>query len=226
MPALVFLSLLRFPGSKRRHLARVSSLVERKSLVLDTGCGNGELIRFLSQTKDCLCVGVDVVDDVLRGTRLPVVRADGAHLPFRDWAFDVVMSHQFMSHVGDPARSLKEQIRVLRPWGRLVMSDENLLSPLTLFDLVFLYPIRTRGRRGGLKWLKGLSKGIVDREYLYGTPQKDEDIRAPFFWNDLFKAMGLTDISFPFKITYLSNTYIVAKKPLEHGSSGLRSIMQ
>jgi hypothetical protein len=92
------------------------------------------------------------------------------------------------------------------------MSDGNLLSPVTVFDLVFLYPLRTRGRSGGLKWLRGLGRGIVYANYKYGTPQKDEEIRTRYYWCGLFHIAGLKAITFPFRVSYIASIYMVATK--------------
>jgi len=172
---------LLFPGWTERHFQRVASLIEENSMVLELGCGSGRLQKFLQQTKDCICVGLDIAPGGFQQNRHLFVHADGVQLPFRDSVFDIVMSHQFMSHVRLPLHSLIEQIRVLKLGGRLIMSDGNLLSPAQVFDLLFLYPIRTRGQRGGFKWMKRVGKGIVYKNYHRGTPQMDEEIRSRFY---------------------------------------------
>jgi ubiquinone/menaquinone biosynthesis C-methylase UbiE len=52
-----------------------------------------------------------------RGARLVQGRAEA--LPFRDGAFDTVVSGLVLCSVGDPARGLAEVHRVLRPGGAL-----------------------------------------------------------------------------------------------------------
>jgi SAM-dependent methyltransferase len=50
--------------------------------------------------------GLDAVGDLLR-------------MPFRDGAFDAVLSTETLEHLTDPADFLRETARVLRPGGRL-----------------------------------------------------------------------------------------------------------
>jgi ubiquinone/menaquinone biosynthesis C-methylase UbiE len=49
---------------------------------------------------------------------LETVPADAEELPFADASFDAVMCVSMLHHVGDRARALAEQRRVLRPGGR------------------------------------------------------------------------------------------------------------
>ncbi len=59
----------------------------------------------------------------------PDVYADGAHLPFRDATFDVVVCLEVIEHVRHPESLVAEVERVLRPGARLWLS------------VPFLYPI-------------------------------------------------------------------------------------
>lgn len=111
---------------------------------------------------------------------------DACHLPFDDETFDVVMSFEFFEHVADLDAAMKEQVRVLKRGGRLVIEQANLLNPFTLFDLVVKYPRRTHGKHGGIKWLFRKGKVVED---LYGTgyAQKDEDVHTKLWWSRKMK---------------------------------------
>jgi SAM-dependent methyltransferase len=49
------------------------------------------------------------------------VVADAHHLPFRDQAFDAVVTFNTFEHLADPVRAASEIHRVLKPGGRLVL---------------------------------------------------------------------------------------------------------
>ena len=51
--------------------------------------------------------------------------ADGAQLPLKDGAADVVIFHTVLSHVVDPAILLAEAVRVLKPGGTLIVCDAD-----------------------------------------------------------------------------------------------------
>ena len=100
--------------------------------VLDVGCGTGRNLPYYSEP--VTVIGVDPAGDVLKraalrapGVRLVQARAE--ELPFRDGAFDTVVSGLVFCSVGDPARGLAEIRRVLTAEGELRMM-EHVRSPV------------------------------------------------------------------------------------------------
>lgn len=101
--------------------------------VLDLGCGAGhELARM--EEDGALAFGVDTSAVMLQASRsrladhdLParLARADGARLPFRDAVFDACRIERVLQHVTDPGAVLAEARRVLRPGGRLGVSEPD-----------------------------------------------------------------------------------------------------
>ena len=49
--------------------------------------------------------------------------ADGASLPFPDDSLDAVFANMYLHHTTDPLAAIREMVRVLRPGGRLVITD-------------------------------------------------------------------------------------------------------
>lgn len=161
--------------------------------ILDVGCGFGtEIIEFANLGANC--VGLEVVETYAKvitvvGKEFKIeVRGDfddGCDLPYENESFDVVMSKNYFEHVKDLDLGIREQIRVLKENGKLIVIDGNLLNPMGLIDLLIAYPLRTRGSYGGLKWLFTRSKV---REKIYSDIQgsswagKDEDIHTIFWW--------------------------------------------
>jgi ubiquinone/menaquinone biosynthesis C-methylase UbiE len=93
---------------------------------LDVGCGTGRGLRFYGPGASV--VGIDPARASLARTarRLPgsrLVQASAEALPFRDGAFDTVVSSLVFCSVSDPARGLAEVKRVLRPDGQLRMLE-------------------------------------------------------------------------------------------------------
>jgi len=73
-------------------------------------------------------IGLDPARDALLAARrrapgVPLVQGDAQALPFRDAAFDTVVSGLAFCSVPDPARGLAEVKRVLRPGGALRMLE-------------------------------------------------------------------------------------------------------
>ena len=94
--------------------------------VLDIGCGTGRnLVLFGSGVR---AIGLDPCPQSLQRTRrrapgVPLVRARAEALPFRDGAFDTVVSGLVFCSVVDVARGLDEVRRVLKPGGVLRMLE-------------------------------------------------------------------------------------------------------
>jgi len=51
--------------------------------------------------------------------------ADGISLPFPDEMLDAVFANMYLHHTADPFAAMREMVRVLRPGGRLVITDMN-----------------------------------------------------------------------------------------------------
>jgi ubiquinone/menaquinone biosynthesis C-methylase UbiE len=98
--------------------------------VLDLGCGTGVLLqRILDRYPGAQVTGVDLslVMVALARRRLPEsVRlevADAEALPFASSSFDLVVSTSSFHFWPAPKQALAELRRVLRPGGRLVITD-------------------------------------------------------------------------------------------------------
>ncbi len=89
--------------------------------VADVGCGLGASTRLLIG-RGVAAVGVDV-DAEAGGRAAPFVVADAARLPFADESFEGVLAECVLSTLADRAQALCEWARVLKPGGRLALTD-------------------------------------------------------------------------------------------------------
>src|SRR5207302_10502003 len=89
---------------------------------LDVGCGTGRNLPLYGG--HARVTGLDPSRDALltarrRAPGVPLVQGDAQALPFRDGAFDTVVSGLVFCSVPEPARGLAEVRRVLTPAGAL-----------------------------------------------------------------------------------------------------------
>ena len=103
-------------------------------LAIEVGSGTGPVTRMMAKrAPHARCVGfepssglVERAKDLADGlANLSFAVADGAALPLKDGAADVVVMHTVLSHVQDPDALLEEAARVLRPAGTLVVCDAD-----------------------------------------------------------------------------------------------------
>lgn len=94
--------------------------------VLDVGCGTGRNLALLP--RGAVAVGLDPSWDAVqrarrRAPQVPLVLGRAEALPFRDAAFDTVLSGLVFCTVPDARRGLDEVRRVLAPHGQLRMLE-------------------------------------------------------------------------------------------------------
>jgi demethylmenaquinone methyltransferase/2-methoxy-6-polyprenyl-1,4-benzoquinol methylase len=94
--------------------------------VLDVATGTGAVALELLRQKDCTVWGVDQSPGMLEvaGRRLPAARvhlveASADALPFEDGRFDALTFTYLLRYVDDPAATLRELARVVRPGGTI-----------------------------------------------------------------------------------------------------------
>ncbi|MER6173025.1 methyltransferase domain-containing protein [Streptosporangium sp. NPDC001681] len=108
--------------------------VEAGDTVLDLGCGTGKPAVRLAKTTGARVVGISVsTEDVAQATALAQAEgvadlvdfrvADAMDLPFEAGSFDAVLALGSILHILDRTHVLKQVARVLRPGGRLVLTD-------------------------------------------------------------------------------------------------------
>ena len=109
-------------------------------VVIDLGCGRGgDLLRALAHVGPTgAVVGVDATPAMVEQARARVathanarvVRGDLAAIPLPDGVADVVVSNCAINHALDKAAVYREVKRLLKPGGRVVVSDVVSEAPL------------------------------------------------------------------------------------------------
>lgn len=119
------------PWFRHIHARLLAGFAPRsQGLVLDVGCGTGELLRAArAQRPDLRLVGVDfsrAMLDQARRKGIEAVQADVHHLPFRSGAADALTSSISFHHYEDPEAAAREMRRVLAPAGEVWIADGSI----------------------------------------------------------------------------------------------------
>jgi ubiquinone/menaquinone biosynthesis C-methylase UbiE/DNA-binding transcriptional ArsR family regulator len=99
---------------------------------LDLGTGTGRVLSLMADRAQ-RCIGVDLSPSMLAVARSNIERAghrnvqlrhgDIYALPVERDGYDVVVIHQVLHYLDDPARAVREAARALRPGGKLLVVD-------------------------------------------------------------------------------------------------------
>lgn len=120
--------------AEARVEAAVMALLGSKRIdsVLDLGTGTGRMLEMLAPQAG-RAVGLDVSPAMLGVARVNLDAAGLKHVQLRQGdayalpadvaGFDLVILHQVLHYLDDPARAVREASRALRPGGRLLVVD-------------------------------------------------------------------------------------------------------
>ena len=97
----------------------IAQLVPMGSRVLDLGCGDGALLAYLQQTRNCTGYGIEIDDAnvlacVKRGVNVVQLNLDEGLALFDDASFDVVLQIDTLQHLRNAEVMLRETVRVGR----------------------------------------------------------------------------------------------------------------
>lgn len=187
------LSLGQDPRWRRMLVAAVEA--RPGDLVLDVATGTGLVAEELARRYGCRLIGLDQSADMLaaaarRRTPVALVRGQAEALPFADRSFDHVTFTYLMRYVDDPASTLRELTRVLRPGGRLAALEFGVPSGWLWSSLWRLYvravlPLAGRvvsGRWGAVGAFLGPSIDAFSRRHPQAAVER--------YWRDA----GLEDV--------------------------------
>jgi demethylmenaquinone methyltransferase/2-methoxy-6-polyprenyl-1,4-benzoquinol methylase len=122
--------LLSFGQDPRWRSFLVSRLEARPAdSVLDVACGTGAVAVEVERQHGCRVTGVDQSPEMLEiarrrlGDRVELVVARAEALPFEDATYDGLTFTYLLRYVDDPAATMRELARVVRPGARVAMLE-------------------------------------------------------------------------------------------------------
>ncbi len=184
-----------------------AGVIEPGDTVLDIGSGSGTdtLIASRLVGKAGKIWALDVTPDMLArlkatleeaGTEnVELIEADAERIPLPDNSVDVVTSNGVLNLVPDKRKAFSEIFRVLKPGGRLQLSD-----------IVIARPVPLGGRSDPKLWAECVVGASVDEDYL-----------------DLFRETGFADVEVLGEFDYFAESPSAETRRIASGL-GARSI--
>jgi demethylmenaquinone methyltransferase/2-methoxy-6-polyprenyl-1,4-benzoquinol methylase len=179
----------------RRTVVRLCALPPGGRL-LDVATGTGDIAyEALRADPAARVVGLDLTPEMMllgrrkqRGRSFPFIEGDGLALPFGDNTFDAAASGFMMRNVVDVKLAFAEQIRVVRPGGRVVCLEITLPRTPIFGQLFRLYFFRLVPLIGGV--LSG------QREAYTYLPQSVAVFPRPPELKQIMASVGLQNVQY------------------------------
>jgi ArsR family transcriptional regulator len=151
--------------------------------VLDLGTGTGRMLHLLATDGVDRAVGLDSSHSMLAVARSNLERAEVRRVDLRQGdvyspplerdAFDLIIVHQVLHFLDDPARAIREASQLLAPGGRLLIVD---FAPHSLEFLRDEHAHRRLGFRNDtiVGWLDQSGLGVESTRTIEPPPTDDE----------------------------------------------------
>lgn len=181
----------------RRHVVKQAALPSGGKL-LDIATGTGDIAFEAQRTvPDAQVIGADfsipmmrVGQKLIHGDMIKWIAADALVLPFSNNTFDAVVSGYLVRNVIDIPQTLAEQMRILKPGGRIVILDtspppDNLLKPFIKLHLSLVIPAMGR-----------LIAGEAAADAYTYLPESTQSFKTPEELAEIMRDAGYQDVSF------------------------------
>jgi demethylmenaquinone methyltransferase / 2-methoxy-6-polyprenyl-1,4-benzoquinol methylase len=163
--------LLSFGQDRRWHDAMIEAVApaagREGAVVADVATGTGAVAIALARRYPCRVIGVDQSPDMLAGARtrvaeaglddrIDLVEADAEGLPLEPGSVDALTHTYLLRYVDDPAATLRELVRVVRPGG-VVAALEFGVPGRPVYPLWWLWTragLPSVGALGGPGWVR------------------------------------------------------------------------
>lgn len=116
-----------------RQAAIRKAYLRPEMIVADVGAGTGfmstglahlvQKVYLLDGSAEMLAIAQENLKEF---KNLTFQQADGLSLPIPDQSLDAVFANMYLHHMPEPLAAIKEMVRLLRPGGRLVITDMDI----------------------------------------------------------------------------------------------------
>lgn len=115
-----------FSENVRKEAVKKSG-IESGMLAADIGSGSGFITEELIK-KGAEVIAVDQSEEMIsilkrKYNGIKVLKGNGENLPVEESSVDAVFANMYLHHVENPETAIKEMVRILKPKGKLIITD-------------------------------------------------------------------------------------------------------
>ncbi len=171
----------------------------KKPRILEVGFGRaGDLVAIKKELKDVELYGVEPsnisaeigkeISNLLE-CNLNLLKGDAYYLPFCDDAFDIVFLSQVFEHLHQPSDALKEQVRVTKNGGYLILGVPQLYHTNTIIKHACMRVRVGQGELGEIDETEYSARELSNMLTLHGLEIKEIVGRSSLFDSWTWKQM-------------------------------------
>jgi len=113
---------------------RKQIIINKKTKILDAGCGNGRLQHYLEKVSDNV-TGIDKSKYLVSQNKCKkTIIGSVLKLPFKNNAFDITMCNCLLHHLKNPIKALKEMERVTKNY--VIAIEPNKHNPFIILNSI------------------------------------------------------------------------------------------
>jgi len=181
----------------RRFVIKKAQLPEN-GLMLDLATGTGDIaFEALKAVPSLRVVGGDFALPMMvvgqhqkQGDEVMWCGADAMNLPFPDDSFDAITSGYLVRNVIDIDQTLREQMRILKPGGRLVILDTSPPPPSIMQPFIKLH------LKYGIPFLGRLLAGKEGSDAYQYLPESTQAFKTPDELATLMRKAGIQNVDY------------------------------
>ena len=103
--------------------------LNKNSILLDVGCGNGKFLNEIKNLINCQVYGVDISKTAVKTAKdnfgLDIFHGSITETSFANNSFDLITAWQYLEHVHSPSEVLQKFYHLLKPDGICIISTPN-----------------------------------------------------------------------------------------------------
>jgi 2-polyprenyl-3-methyl-5-hydroxy-6-metoxy-1,4-benzoquinol methylase len=149
---------------RTRELNKLLKQIDKRSKILDVGCGTGITVEFLKENGFENVHGGDISATLLKSAREKnidqLTLTEEIQLPYKSEIFDAITMFDVIEHMDSYEENMKEVSRILKPGGHVFISYPN-PGMIWALDLLAKIGLKIPGKENKVP-LKELKSNIDD----------------------------------------------------------------